>query len=758
MYSKKGIGFFSLIGVFVLVLAFIYIISIVNPIENVKDKIDFGNTIKEVDLINSKIAAETFFKRENVNISIELSKADFSKTLGLSREDYLKRTESSPSELLGCKLGTLELWYNEKNIAENEKQKLQESAGIQKYSNCQPDFNINFKTKFETFLSEKVKTDLSQGLQAQANDYEPIIELKYDEEANLVNGVIKTKYHTESGIARVTKRLDTDFSYDLGSYPKLLTTLSEITPQISANLKDSVPICMKTSQKKDELYCINESIRNMIGKKNSEILIDYDFNITLIEELESEEFYGLKFEVIKKATNQKELVFGVILKDTIPYTLVSFNLQNFLGIDNVINLVIDEPKFSSKVSSYVILYSYENFFDKNSANYAILLKSLQESKIPNNFIKTGIIDSDSNQYFHSEENQKLKLNLILSKGSGFEENPLDKKKTKQIKLFQIYDFESGEYKLLENRPLYVFVFATDKNFNYYVEEIEGKTKAIQSGSEFGPDPIPINDINKAAGELMNYQNSLYFMIKNYQDLSFDHFDLYLLDEGGSISSKCSEDEIGKCHYLDGSSKLRTPGNLTYIISSDSSSQKGNFDGVIQANEFKNSFELQNGAYYSLYVIPVDKEGKGVINKFSLQYKFQQAKSGDNIYYQLRKSDEANWKIPFSVSKIKITDKKAPDVMSSISVTGLELKDDGNLYLQWTKIDPEVEKLKIKFTAYSGTEIYQIEDDYMVGIDGKLIRPTGNIDKVEVSNILPIDKAGNVDILYSGQTHAALYTK
>lgn len=744
--NRKGISFFYMIVPFMLVLWGLLFIAFITPNSSVKTDFDFGKSIQRADIVGYKFIAEEFYKDEFIEKIIKKSLTQFSKFRVIENFNFDR------DKLQGCSQDSLNLWYNQKNIDDNLA-----NGGASSQNDdvsCSPQFSSNLEEEISKELEQNLNNIISDINNAQnMNSYN--IRSDFDSVNKKYKLEISSEYLENTRVGSLMLNYTYKLDFDIGEYINLLKTLKKILPKLSDDLKSNVPKCIQDNQANNienlEQFCFQESVKILIKKEGGEKLLDvYDIDLSFIDSvsktdfkaLGSKEYFGLKFLVSTKNSNGFNLEFGVILEDNIPYNLINFRLENFEGLDNVIKVIIEEPQFDSeKINKYIVLYSYDNFFDQSYSKYNELLKLLQDRKIPNDFENTGFKDSFDSNYYYSDATSGLNLNLLNVNSDNFDDgNP----NTKEVLIYQSFDYTADKYVLLENNYLYVYVFAVDFNNNYYVDNIAGKTIAILPKPQFGPKVLEAKNIEKISGNEVNMQNGILVKIKDYLDYTFDHYDVYvrksITDE--SFTPQGCEQSSSECFHYNGQATLREP-NFEFYITSDSNFQIDGAQNIIYASEFSRYngqiLQLENNQKYDIAIIPVNKDGQALLRKTSLSYNIVPV--SDNFYtIDLQGSDTI---IPFTEKNILIQDKKkplpTPGLAISIDSTNPFNFADNNLFLQWSPIE-DIRSLKAFVTLKdaTGNTISVTKKD--IGIDG--IVNYQNSCSVIIDKIMPYDSSGN----------------
>lgn len=787
--DKKGIAYFTLIGPFVLILLGLLFLAYINPTSTTTEEIDFGNTLISLDLINAKLPAEEFFMKQQLGAVIQNAKEEFVEEN--IQTQFLQRAEtSSENPGSGCDLKPnyeLDLWYNQINEDANqensnnydEKEVITDAKDEEakkeedKFCSCLPDFENNLEEELQSYFEEKIEYEVNNALEAQKISKSPKIKTEYNKETNKIDVDITTYYKESSKIGDVILEIDYQDSYELDSYPQLLETLTNVIPKIPDQLKNKIPNCITSKantleEANAESICLQETIYNLIKQEDDKISKEYSFEINRLEEYEISGYIAIQFIVKNKKTKKQELNFGIVVKDNIPYSLIDFTLEPSLTYDNLLNIEITKPNFNSKIENYVILYSYEDFFNPTSKSYLNLLNLLKNGNVPNGFEKTGYTDSKTSKtYYYSSPQIESDISLILVTNTENDKKIENKKDPKKVQIYQIYNSETKRFELLENKPIHVFIFAVDKNLNYYVEDLKGKAKTTIPISSSKPKPLKEEQVS-IEGEIVSsigYQSTLSLQIKNYEDPNLNHFDIYLLEEGGTMKEFCGEGS-SSCYYFNGQNDIiSASNNVRYLITSDLSTKptiigEGFEEKIITTDRFTGKPTLLNSIkggspQYQISIVPVNDKGEGITEPYAgKNYEYQEK---GKINYELVLSNSQELMKPYTKNKINIIDKKEPDIRNSIKIDEeLKVFNNNQLSLTWEPAPgEEIEKLKVKIEK-DGV-FTSIQDVTITGII-----PTSDLDTFEtfrLIEIIPYDKSGNHPAENNPNTYTTtLYSK
>ncbi len=804
--NKKGISFFSLIIPILLAIISILYITHINNNNSVKDEIYFGNTLKEVDLIQSRVDAENEFRKDIFKNLLNDIDGDY---LNKLFSDKKLENDFEISSLTGCSYNNLDIWYNEKIIdniknegknnndedeededesINNENNKDNENIKINEINddelesnigiNCLPDFKNDFKISFKEYLENRIKNEVE--LSSDIQDFKDLkIDVQYSDEKNdLLKIQISSIFEGSTENSIIKKKLKHNYEFKLGTLPELITTLEKVLPKLSENFKENIPLCIEKNQNNRDIiessesiekYCFEKSFKDLISKEDggSDLLNEYGFSINNYEDFnkdDNKEYYVLNVIINDLKNNNEVLNFLVVLKDNIPYSKVSFSLLNSNLYDNVIEVDINKPSFKvDNNDKYIIIYGYQNFLNN------IKLKDLlNNKKLSLNFNQLGYkelspVNVDDIFYLKkdSEFNDYFDVDLAVVSNSGFSNG------VKKVLLYQKYNNELDKFELLKNKELFVYVFAVDKNNNYYIENFdEIQSKFILPISNLGPTPIKKENINLNSN-IQNYENSLILTTNNYESNKFVYYDLYIFKDRGEMEIKPECNGVDyKCYYYSGRNSL-TNLDLNLLITSDQYAQPTNENQlVIGSHEFKpindNILFLENGEEYELFIAPIDSNGN-FISKTQMSFKEPNLRT-DEFSYQFPTTSSSILLNP-SIINFRIEDNKGPNPINSLEENRV-LSMDSNNYLVWDYIvvegfDVKEVRGKLQFTRIDGSITNPIDviirnDKYLYGLDSgeKIQFNSQEYSSAILNNILPVDSKGNIDETYDGILYSA----
>lgn len=517
--------------------------------------------------------------------------------------------------------------------------------------NCIEDVDLgsDFVSSLSQDLKEDVEgsqipqhSDLTSSLLADIDYVEEISELSLH--VSYLNS-FETKINQKDS-SYATSQLNIDVyerSFSLAPYLQSLEMISEVLSTgedgislLSSTFTQRLVSDEQCKEEKDE--CI-EDIMTQTLKKYPQADLTYDIEVYR-SETEEEDFdlYIVSFN--EKETSKEVLSFSILLENRVPLGLVEFELYQYQHAKATLGVkVLDSGIEKSKIHKFVVLYSYEDFFaNKGSQEFRKLVDTLSKRIDPSSFENPGV-EFVSTSFYYSDD---IEMNFAVA-------NPDTSTDATRILLNQIYDFETGSYELLDTqRPIYVYVFAIDSSFNYYLNEEDLQTQSLPLNSLFTPTPIN----NEASGAKSSFEasaripgltSSIYLEIKNYalSSYNFDHFDVYITKDFDIVSEELREDcqledtDSYTCFYY-GNAALRNNGKVLISSLELTDEQKNNVvhDTYLGPVEFTGTseFALEENEKYRIFVIPVDTFGNSITQGYLVKNTYEKIDTDTQFSY------------------------------------------------------------------------------------------------------------------------------
>ncbi len=750
--SKKGLSFILLMSVFTFVAFLMANILLISPARSSVDDIEFGEQLKKSSLTQAKLPAEEFYLQNVVDTEIEEVKNYFSK------QNILQSGGSS------CVSTNSEYWYDESQGSINST----DSQGNTIIKNkCLPNFDSTLLQKLYGEIESEIKSELEDSKDKRGvTDTSISLELGQDLGADIN---LQSLYKIETSTSTSTIPLSFTQKISLESYAKTLENIVTNLPNVPIELSNEVQICLEGNSNKTKDICIEEIVKKRLDLNSN--VSDFSTRVDYLNTFSDKDYFVLDIGIVNQKTKNLEFSFRIKLENSIPFELVGFNVENSLRNNNVLKVSINKPVDTTNLHGFIILYSYENFFDESSygkEKYDNLIQLLKDRQVPPKFSprvshfegRTGKkIDESSHTIFHSYSN--LNLNALYI--------PWENQQKVETFITQNFNSVSNKYEILENIPVHVFVFAVDKQFNYYInpelfkQRIQSKTPQIN----FGPSGLEKNKVTLEA-QRQGFDSTLFIDIKDYDDEFFSYYDLYVIKKQDELSLKprCEGASV-PCFYYNGNGKLTSKDSKIALTSSQLSNEQKN-----QISEYEiiqtTIFPLESLEEYIVQIIPIGVTGIGITKTELKQFEFVESSigpQGDETNYlkavQVDKREE-----PFKEKFVPL-DQTPPDPMTSIQVSQglIQVNQEGVevLYIQWSPLEAGIEKINVLVEVYDSTGTTKIDSiPKFITLDNtKVIDLDSSIGKVEVKPIIPIDSSGNQvgnPQAYQGQTQSAFWTR
>jgi hypothetical protein len=714
--SRSGLSFFMLLALVAIVLFVLFVIGAsAENINSIYDK-DFKTTVA-VDTLSSVELYNNYYVVSLIKSSLDEFNPSFFTDLELEvRAGGLSIDENF---FLGCKFQGNLIIYNEAYLISQE-----DSNSISSGYSCFPDFSLDFSIKFSEYASDELNKRFNMFFRDESSDLVSV-DINSIDSKILIDVSYKSFEEIGDGGVYLSDRIST--SYSLGNFDDLINILDIILPKMSKEVKTSIISCKKTVKANvldSDLFCIEEVFEKLFKAVDVKLFSELDFKFSRLDNSNVLDFYGISIDVIDKESKKSIFDFSVVLENNLPFGQVDYSLKNYERLDNVIELDIVKPNLKNSIlNGFVVLYSYENFLDmKTYSNYFKLISLLENSQIPKGFESRGIKNS-AGEYRGSDKGSGLDLSLFFVNNLFF-----DEKSIMNLKIHQIWNENTEEFDLIENKKVYFAVFAVDSRFNYFTDE--GLLNEVFSGitpeKKLGPKPVTMEQI-KTNADITGFDNSIEFEILDYDDNSLKEFELYVVKGNMLLFNEVCLNEItSSCKKV--TLKYSKDTSNKYLISSNI----GGVDiSIYGDNVIKTDFVLGDGSDIRFYLITVNSDGFGFYETVQLEYSLNKV----NNFYDFSNSPVLIDVFEFSTI---IIDNRAPELNS---IKDLSLKYVGNsLNFNWGKsdINSDVDKVLIKVINFDDPTEFRI---LTVSSSGETSY-SPNFITAEVVYAVPIDKAGN----------------
>lgn len=716
MKSKKAISFYAFAPVILIIVLVIIQIKFISPVSADLNALEPGKTISNLDFISQAQKVQDNFADSIISSLLLYSKEDFP-------QEYLQ--------------GKGEVCNKEGLLILIDRRKSD--------SSCENDF-VGFEEDYLTYLQTQMNERLSEGNKIGIDTSD--VSVSYLDEKKTVKMQINIQAKQKTDVSEVISDKSYDETQEVGNYFDMLKILKNSLVNLETKLSENIRSCeydFKDEMKGDSFYCKNKITKDYF--KSIKEFNNFDLDLSEIQ-IEDSKFYGIKFLFKEKKSKLNALEFGVVFSNP-PLDYPKYTLEQFEYANNVLEINIDQQS-KNDVEQYVVLYSYENFFDESAyEEYDTLLGSLETNNngIPNVFENSGVTDElGLIKYYKTDSTLNINLLSVTPDANS------DKRK---IDIYQSYDFSSddGSYIKLESRPIYVFVFAIDSNYNFLINEkkLKEETKSKTPQFKFGPEPLKLDNDPSTTdnlivkSDILNLQNSVEFQIQGEVDKRVVAYEVYITkNQDSELTPQCTNSTFF-CSYT----KIPKGDSSTkkYLITSDSDLSPqtiSEYSQVIGTSEFSENFELNNAEEYNLIVVPIDEFGQGIYKNTKKEFNVIKNQNRYTISKDIVKN------LNPASKKFVPKDKKNPDPIKSISLSS-QISSSGVLTIS---DDPSDLEEIVYVNAFWVEESKTIK----IPLSSGQIPNFDSSKKYTLSRIYPQDSFGNSynDFTYSLQTNQAVY--
>ena len=557
--SKKAVSFSLILTPLMVILLFVYSTS-TTAIEDIPSKIEFGEQTKEVSLISNNIISHDFYLERFSDIFVQLS-----------RENFL------PAYLGTCiELGKVYFYDQSKNRS------------------CMTSLNITVAEFEKEFLLT---------YQQEFYKYESLLNSEHHDisfTSNIEDSsiIVETDFSRES--FSLTKKKE--FSIDLAKELMIVQQLQENINEVTTNLQEELTLCTSNPifSKK---ACVESIVGEYLKKDLDEISIDVLYT-------EKEQYYELEIDLYDTAIEKDLFSFAMKFEDISPFYHIDFSFEEYALQNDMIRVTIERPKnFEKPLYGYILLYSYDNFFDPTYEGYEQLIELLsQRDKIPGDFIgsTTPYLDTSAIEMKHSKSSDSFDISLLF----------IPVKDTRNLEetviLHQIYNGDTQRYSLLNTGDtLYGYVFAVDTSFTYYIDENHFSTGIESVVIKKALPPFPMEELFFKESQIPELTSGFAFTLSGYQDDSFNSYDMIVC-----TTTVFRQSDLSSCETLQSPSFQTTQGE--YILYD--SNQQNSLDAYQSYTKIPLTTTLEENQEYYLYILPKNSQGEFIFNKKNLPYK------------------------------------------------------------------------------------------------------------------------------------------
>ncbi len=753
--NRKGISFVIVAFITAVVMFALTVLLWFSPLDDMKDRFSLDEKLPAVDYLNKVEIYQDLVLENTLSSGLEYSLKSFpSKFASYQNNNVIVSTD----ELLGCQVVSpyVQLWYNEINAKASK-----DKGG----ENCLPEFSNLGEDFLKNYVEESLSVDVEK-LLGPTKYRNLFAEVNRDADNDVLDMGLVVANKVTGPTFSAEKKVSAQFAVSDKELFDLLFAVEKVLPQVSDKLKSEVPSYLSQNSGASVEEAIVEIVLKELEKESPEAFKNYDLSISFIEGIAGKtdgKFFGLKFDVKKAGEGETSFEFGGIFEYNIPLASVDFAVSTYESLPNTIELKVKKPANSDEVNNFVILYSYENFFDSSFSGHESFRTLIENGEIPSKFNDQLGVEDKFGRYYYSDESLGFKLDL-LAVDAKFSEGESEKK----VLIYQKYDYENNEYELLESgRDVYVYVFAVDDKYNYDVNEVKVSNVKTAQAANVAPRPIPKLDLstgNPASFSLSSDKDlsvsNFAVEVSNYADSNFDHYDVYLVEDGQEDLKENCLGMSSDCYYFDGTYTMNVENGKFLFIESDSQgmlSNTENYMGIDYHTNFRDSsgnavtldFDSLQG--YSVYVIPKSAEGDVALNGMLVSDSIEDAGN----YYRLKSDGKKNFLFPlsrtFGGGDLASSSTSSLEPAKEGDITFGEVgKNEEGLFLPFSSEKYDIVSLSLILDVYKpdGTLYQQNYIGNVMGEDLGYKLLVGNYDEFgsfEVKKIIPRTAEGPIEV-------------
>jgi hypothetical protein len=560
---KKGISFSVILAAFMIIFSIMTFFA-TNTIGDVPKTSQFGVSLKQVAEVSSNSVAHSAYidllSTQLTDAYLELYLRSYTSTC-IEQGDYFFLDQS-------------------------------------KIGSCFRNFSLDSSVMSETFITS---------IEQQFFEFESLldsekVDVSFSANIDTMSLLVESDYSGSLEISSLTYKQTKEIQIDLSEELLLLTTLKNNIELLSLNLQLDLPKCTITGQTKE--LCIKGLTENYLSNN----LNGYDFALEYISETD---FFVLRVNIVSSLEQKDMLSFSLRFEDNVPFYHVDFEIEPYNLQNDIVKVSIDKPREPGKnLHGFIVLYSYDNFFDSSTPGYSELISLLAEKqKIPNDFedMITPYIENSNIELRRSSDTSSFDLSVVFVPASK------DTSDKTNLLLHQIYDKSLGDYATLNSgRELFVYVFAVDSSYSYFVDENHFTSGIKSTFVKKVLPPFPLFELAVVEQPIPELNRGVAFSINGYDDVDFSSYLMYVCPTKTSFGFGNS----GGCTSISSSLLTQKSGNfIFYDITQDTSflSLYPTYQSLTTGSN------LTRGNYF-LYMLPQNIGGDFIGTDRKLEYK------------------------------------------------------------------------------------------------------------------------------------------
>lgn len=619
--KKKGVVFPYLIALFMIVLFFTFLSFFIHKPQSDINRLDYGALTKSADIQQNVILSYSYTYDEMVDRLYNQAQSFFLNFI-------VSHTEAALSE---CSLeGDILVFDARTEDSKNSVYEICLEILVNKDQDLADEFRYEelFRVLVDNYLANiyvLIKKDI--------DGFDIVSTVDFREEENIYNVEIEYLIDFNSNIAKGSSSKISKFEFYGGSFLNMIETMVEEIPNLN-DLNSQISSCM-TSGNYNKESCIENSMGEYLRKELTEA---FSYEVEFLGDLENS-FYQVRVDVFEKSRLIRKPIisFAGVFEDRAPLEYPSFNLALPRFDEGLFQVEIEKPQFNLDIlDGFLILYSYDRFLVDKYADFenSLLLGDLRTLTSSKRFEIKNYEGLDYEVFSVDDVNGLTAIYL--------ENNNLDFKDDKLIvPINQIYNSTSGNFELLENKQINVFVFSLRDTqtgvYNYLINpELIRSFEAFTFPSYMiSLPPIDFNLGNLQNGNGLNFGVNLSFSNYNYE---YDQLEFFITEDRTI--------DFRECELIDICNNLQIPvtktGDYSFLLYSSENEinqdLRDRFDFVI-SDELLLARKLQSNEELYFLVVASSPLHRSPFDSFLKRYQYEKEEKLDFSYFKVNRIEQ-----------------------------------------------------------------------------------------------------------------------